>query len=50
MAVAIALVLVPVAPAGLPVLAASAAVLLGLRTPARRGGPSRSGPVDGEPS
>lgn len=33
MGVAIALLLVPVAPAGLPVLAASAAVLLGLRRP-----------------
>lgn len=32
--VAVALVLVPVAPAGVPVLAASVAVLLGLRTPA----------------
>lgn len=31
--VAVALVLVPVAPAGVPVLAASAAVLLGLRSP-----------------
>ncbi|MEZ5177271.1 MAG: hypothetical protein R2746_03040 [Acidimicrobiales bacterium] len=31
--VAVALVLVPVAPAGVPVLAAAAAVLVGLRTP-----------------
>ncbi len=31
--VAVALVLVPVAPAGVPVLAASVAVLVGLRTP-----------------
>lgn len=34
MGFAIALVLVPIAPAGVPILAASAAVLLGLRTPA----------------
>lgn len=33
---AIALVLVPVAPAGVPVLAAAAAVLVGLRTPPQR--------------
>lgn len=44
MAVAIALVLVPIAPAGVPVLAASVAVLLGLRTPtsgAGQGGPGQ---------
>lgn len=50
MAVAIALILVPVAPAGVPVLAASSAVLLGLRTPAGRryGGRGKGLPDPGE--
>lgn len=38
MGFAIALVLVPVAPSGVPILAASVAVLLGLRTPSRTEG------------
>lgn len=47
--VAVALVLVPIAPAGVPVLAASAAVLLGLRTPTPGDAPPAVRPT-GEPS
>lgn len=45
MGVAIALLLVPVAPAGLPVLAASVAVLVGLRSPAVDEEPPSTEPV-----
>lgn len=49
---AVALVLVPVAPAGVPVLAASAAVLLGLRPRAKGGAtsPVLTEPPDDRPS
>jgi len=46
--VAVALLLVPVAPAGVPVLAASAAVLLGLRPPAAGDVPPTTDPI-GDP-
>ena len=49
--VTVALVLVPFAPSGLPVLAASSAVLVGLRRPARDEEPPTTAPiVDGDES